>query len=175
MLLSLSPTQTRTCRQWWASPGVYPYDDLTRLFFPSVKHSHLIQLFSPTRCHAPYSWPCTSPHFACPGLVLPATGCQRLCQHAHQLLSVELPAGDADYAPPGSVFASSIHRLCPPCLTHPSLPGPYTGHLQAPAVSISSTHECDECNKRNKCQWRAEAAICDYMRGFFCMCVCVLR
>lgn len=168
MLLSLSPTQTRTCLRGWASPGVHPYDDLQGLLLPSVEHSHLVQLFSPTRHHSPYPRHCSSPHFAHPGLMLPSSRCQRICQHAHQLLCVELPAGDADHAPPGSVPASSIHRLRPPSLTHPGLPGPYAGCLQAPAVSISSAHKCD---KRHKCEWRAEAAVCDYMRGSLYVCV----
>lgn len=140
VLLSLPSTQTRTCFRGWASPRVHSYDDLQGLLVPSVKHSHLVQLFSSTRHNSPCPCPCSRPHFAHPGLMLPAARRQCLRQHAHQLLCVELPAGDADHAPPGSVPASSIHRLRSPSLTHPGLPGPYSGCLQAPAVSISSTH-----------------------------------
>lgn len=168
VLLSLPPTQTRTYLRGWASPGVHPHDDLKGILLPSVEHSHLVQLFSPAQRHSSYPWSCSRPHFARPGIVLPAARCQCLRQHAHQLLCVKLPAGNADHASPGSVPASSVHRLRPPSLTHPGLPGPYAGCLQGPAVSISSTYECDE---HDKCEWRAEAAVCDYMRGSLYVCV----
>ena len=148
VLLPLPPAQTGALvrrrvrrRSRRGSPlGDHPHDgqrgDLQRFIVPPVQHGHVVQLLRPARRASPGS---PSPH-AGSGLLLPAPWCQRLRQHAHQLLRAQLPAGHADHASPGTVPAPTVHRLRPPCVHHHSLPGPHSGRIQTPPVPLPASH-----------------------------------